>query len=587
MYRIFGSLFFIIFFFAGCNTLFQSTEENSAQKSTEDNVITEQKELTEREKLKYKFAFIEGMKQKALENYSKSISYFYKCLDLKPNAAAVQYQISLINNLLEETNVALRYAKKAIDNDPANKYYREHIFQLYLRTNQPKKAITQYEYLLDLGLENIDYYYDLAQLYRRTGQYKNALEMLNELEDRAGMNEQILVLKKVLYTKTGNKDKAIAETKKLIQNFPDDTRYYGMLAELYASYGEYEKAEAMYDKLFKLDSTNNLGQISLVKYYTSKQLYDKALDQYLKVIDHNQIDFGTKFLVFMNFLEKKKVYQNYPGKMKRALDSLDSNYPDRYEVHTLYTDFFLKTNRYPEAALHLEKLVSSKHEKPPYWRQLLSIYSYTGNFQKMFLYGTRALEKYKQEPRFYLLAGIGAIQNNKSDTAVIILKEGLKTLKDQKEMKAQFYGQLGQAYHNLKNHTRSDRYFEKVMELEPGNVFVANNYSYYLSVRGEKLQRAQELSKKTVKKHPQNSIYLDTYAWVLYKLERYKKAEKYIKKAIKHSGSKDPEVLEHYGDILFRNGKKEEALKQWKQSKEYGNTSKQIQLKIEKKQIPE
>ena len=562
MYRILGSLLLSIFLFAGCNTLSQSTEEKSTQEVEKDTTSKQTKELTERQKLKYQFAFIEGMKQKALENYSKSISYFYNCLDLKPNAAAVHYQISLINNLLEETDVALRYAKKAIENDPNNKYYREHIFQLYLRTNQPKKAIAQYEYLLNQGLENIDYFYDLAQLYRRTGQYKKAIKMLNELEDRAGLNEQVLVLKKILYTKIGNKYKAIEETKTLINNFPDDTRYYGMLAELYASYQEYEKAEEMYDKLFELDSTNNLGQISLVKYYEYKQLHGKALDQHLKVIDHNQIDFGTKFLVFMNFLEKKEVYQNYQDKMKIALESLNENYPDRYEVHTLYTDFFLKTNRYPEAAVHLEKLVNSKHEKPPYWRQLLSIYSYTGNFHKMFIYGNQAMKKYKEEPRFYLLAGIGAIQSNKSDTAVTILKEGLKILKDQKEMKTQFYGQLGQAYHNLKNHSQSDRYFEKVLELEPGNVFVANNYSYYLSIRGEKLQRAQELSRKTIKKHPKNSIYLDTYAWVLYKLEKYNKAEKYIKKAIQHSGSNDPEVLEHFGDILFKTGEKEEALKQ-------------------------
>jgi tetratricopeptide (TPR) repeat protein len=583
MRRLLFSAIVLMFIFSGCKSLFQSAEKtNTDRKDT-----TQISNISEKDQLRFQFAFVEGMKQKALENYSKAISYFYRCLEIQPNSPAVQYQISLINNLLRESDVALRYAKKAVKNDPDNKYYREHLFQIYLRQNKPKAAIDQYEALLEQGEDKIDYYYDLAQLYRNTKQYRKAIEMLNELEQRAGINEQISILKKILYTKVGEREKAIDEVKKLIDHFPQKTNYYGMLAELYASYQQYDKADQMYEKLFKRDSTNKMGQLSLVKYYESQGKYEKALNQFIKVADEKDIDFGTKFMLFMQFLEDKRIYLNNQAKIIESLDSLKSAYPGKKEIHTLYADFYLKGNRFDNAALHLEELVNSKNDKPVYWEQLLSIYSYTNQFEKLYSYGIKALKKYPDKSRMYLLAGVGANQTGKSDTATTLLEKGLQTIESNQELRIQFLTQLGEAYRNINNHGKSDTYFEKALELDPDNLFVANNYSYYLSLRGENLQRALELIKRTIDQEPNSSIYLDTYAWVLYKLGKYSKAEKNIEKAIRNSGSKDPEILEHYGDILFKNGKTEQAYKQWKKSRSAGNETDAINYKIENKKLPE
>src|SRR6056297_1091262 len=143
MYRFFLIIILTFFLFSGCGTIQKSNHTD--QKASADTMET--KALSEDDQLKYQFAFIEGMKHKALKNYSKAISYFYRCLEIQPNSPAVQYQISLVNNLLDQPDVSLRYGKKAVKNDPENKYYREHLFQLYLRKSQPKQTIKQYEYI--------------------------------------------------------------------------------------------------------------------------------------------------------------------------------------------------------------------------------------------------------------------------------------------------------------------------------------------------------------------------------------------------------------------------------------------------------
>ena len=84
-----------------------------------------------------------------------------------------------------------------------------------------------------------------------------------------------------------------------------------------------------------------------------------------------------------------------------------------------------------------------------------------------------------------------------------------------------------------------------------------NNYAYYLSERGERLTKAEEMSFKTIKAEPKNSTYLDTYAWILYMEERYAEAQIYIEQAIQNMDETQDNsvILEHAEKIKLKNKK--------------------------------
>lgn len=67
-----------------------------------------------------------------------------------------------------------------------------------------------------------------------------------------------------------------------------------------------------------------------------------------------------------------------------------------------------------------------------------------------------------------------------------------------------------------------------------------NNYAYYLSLERKNLDKAEEMSYKTVKAEPQNATYLDTYAWILFEKENYVQARLYIDQAMKSDEEKAP-----------------------------------------------
>lgn len=89
-----------------------------------------------------------------------------------------------------------------------------------------------------------------------------------------------------------------------------------------------------------------------------------------------------------------------------------------------------------------------------------------------------------------------------------------------------------------------------------------------------------------VEREPNNSTYLDTYGWILYKMKDFENAKKYLEKAVA-ADSGSGVILEHYGDVLYQLGEKEKALENWIKAKEKGDTSQFLDRKIADKKLYE
>ena len=88
-----------------------------------------------------------------------------------------------------------------------------------------------------------------------------------------------------------------------------------------------------------------------------------------------------------------------------------------------------------------------------------------------------------------------------------------------------------------------------------------------------------------IQKSPDEPAYLDTFGWVLYQLKDYANAKKYIEKALVKS--KDATIVEHYGDVLFQLGEKDNAFAQWEKAKKGEGYSDLLDKKISDKKLYE
>jgi Tfp pilus assembly protein PilF len=108
--------------------------------------------------------------------------------------------------------------------------------------------------------------------------------------------------------------------------------------------------------------------------------------------------------------------------------------------------------------------------------------------------------------------------------------------------------------------------YDSALVYNADNIGALNNYAYYLSLEKAQLDRAEEMSYRTVKAEPNNGTYLDTYAWILFEKSKFTEAKIYIDQALTNGGDTSSVVVEHAGDIYYQNGDREQALAYWQQA---------------------
>jgi Tfp pilus assembly protein PilF len=146
---------------------------------------------------------------------------------------------------------------------------------------------------------------------------------------------------------------------------------------------------------------------------------------------------------------------------------------------------------------------------------------------------------------------------------------------------------LGDAYNALKDFPNSERNYDEALLLDPKNEYVLNNFAYYLSLRKDKLEKAEKMSKLTLDLQPENINYLDTYAWILFQQGKYEDAKIYLQKAVSIGTDKSAVVFEHYGDVLFKLNDTTEAIKYWELANSKGGASEMIGKKLKEKKYYE
>ena len=122
--------------------------------------------------------------------------------------------------------------------------------------------------------------------------------------------------------------------------------------------------------------------------------------------------------------------------------------------------------------------------------------------------------------------------------------------------------------------------YDKALELHADNAMVLNNYAYFLSVEGRDYERALIMSTRANQLSENNSTYLDTHAWILYKLGKYEEARNVQRKALMLDTTGSEALLMHYGDILYALNELFMAETYWRKALEMGADAKRIERRI-------
>lgn len=531
--------------------------------------------------------FIDANKQKILGNFSEAIKLFHKCLEKNPHDAASSYELAKLYFLLNDNVAALEQAEKAYNIDSENKWYGLILARLHLKNTNYKESVKIYHNLIKNEPENIDYYFELASAYLYSKLYTKAIETYDDIEEKFGVNDKISLQKKDIYLQIGNTKKAINEVKKLCKKFPQESRFYSILAELYFSKNMDEKGLKTYEKIAEIDPQNEFIHISLSDYYRKNGEKKKAFEELKLGFANPALNINTKIQILTTYYTVSGFFVKNEKQTSELTKILIKVHPESPKPYAIMGDLYYQKKKYKNAREEYFKVIRLDSNNYFVWEQILFTESNLKDYKAMLKESAIAIEFFPQQPLLYLFSGLGNYQLRNFEEALKSFEFGVKFVVENIPLKVQFYSYLGDTYHEINNHDKSDDAYEKVLQIEPDNSLVLNNYAYYLSLRNEKLEKAEEMSKKSIELDKENSSNLDTYAWILYKLNKFDEAKFWIEKAIQYGGGENAVVLEHLGDILYKLNKKEEAFNTWEKAKAKGKGSELLEKKIMNKKLYE
>jgi tetratricopeptide (TPR) repeat protein len=558
-------------------------QEARAQKKTK-----QQDELSEQDIIKRKSAFMEANKAKILGNPELAAANYKKVLEIDPNHNASMYELSRIYLYQGRAEDAILLMEQAIQLNPYNEWYQLFMAELYRSTQQYEMVVVVFQNLIKYQPEKYDYYYDLALSYIILGEYNKAVGAYNDLENLVGVNEDISLQKQKLYLNMGKPKKALEEIEKLVDKNPSNSRYLQILAESYITLGEDKKALETYQKIAAIDPENPYIHISLSDYYRLAGDELMAFEELKLGFANPQLDIDSKVQILLTYYSIDQFYNDKKEQAFELAEILAETHPESTKAKSIYGDLLFRNGQSEEAYQVFLGVVETDKSNYSVWEQIMFIQNELNKTDALIETSSEVMELFPMQPLPYLFNGFANSRNKNYETALGSLETGSKLVVDNNALRAQFYSSMGDTYNLIKDYKKSDESYEKALKIKPDDAYVLNNYSYYLSLRNENLDKAVEMAKKAKEIDPDNPSFQDTYGWALYKLGEYEEAEKWIKKAIGHEEEDSAVLLEHYGDVLYKLGRKDEALQYWQMAKDNGGEASEfLEKKIKNKKIYE
>lgn len=555
-----------------------------AKKSVEATAVS-QSTLTPEQQRKYDYYFLEATRLKAKKEYDAAFDLLKHCLAIHPQAASALYEISQYYMSLKQVPLGQEALEQAVENAPDNFWYSQALASLYQQQSQQDKSIDLLEKMALRFPGKQDPLFNLLDLYGQKENYPKVITTLDRLEQRMGKSEQLTMEKFRIYLQMKDDKKAFREIESLVQEYPMDMRYQVVLGDVYMQNGKKEEAYDTYQKVLAVEPDNAQALFSLATYYDEtgqKELYQQQMDTLLL---NKKVPAETKLNVMRQFIVQNERDSKDSTQVIILFDRILQQDTDDDQIRMLYAQYLQAKGMEGASIPVLEEVVQIDPTNKAARMTLLGSAIRKEDYKKVINICEPGIEANPEALEFYFYLAIAYNQAERKEDVLAICRRALEHIGEEskKEVVSDFYSIMGDVYHTKKQMAEAYAAYDSALIYNPSNIGALNNYAYYLSVERRDLDKAEEMSYKTVKAEPSNATYLDTYAWILFEKGNYAEARIYIDDAIKSDKEKSSVIIEHGGDIYYMTGDVDGALKYWKQALELGSESKTLKQKIEKK----
>ncbi len=497
----------------------------------------------------YQYALIEAVKQKNLGNIPGAIELYQMVIQENDSVAVAHYELGTLLAMTGDIDKSVKELEYAYILDVENDWYFNSYVDVLTIREEYKQAIKIIKIKQTKKPEDVEYSFKLANIYYLSGKTKKSIRTLNNIEEEYGISDKVILLKATIFEKKKDYEKALVEVDKIIALFPESVDYHVVAAELAMQSKDSDRAVDYYLEVMQLDSSNIYAITNLTDYYRDRGELDRSFYYLNKSFESSEIEYNKKMAILSYYLSDEKLFNDHASTLEVLIRTMLDKYPKKREIHLFSTDFYIQYRKYNEALSSLQPILIKGEKQYELWRQGVLLANATNQSEIMLELATSGGDIFPDSLELFYYKGLAEYGLDRNEEAIKTFTSKIMNAIRQVELASQIKGILADSYYRVENYQKSDSLYRSIINEEPTNFIAMNNFAYYLSLRNESLEEAKMYSYNTIEKDPKNSVYLDTYAWILFKMEDFKGAEKYIMEALKFGGEKDADVNEHAAEI--------------------------------------
>ena len=542
---------------------------------------------------KYDYLYLEAMTKRLNGDFGSAFNLLNHCIALCPERPEAYYDRGTIYNNVNKTNEALEDFKKALSLNKSEKIYKKSLFFQTLMTGDYDTAKQLGEELCKRSAD-LQIYSILLSIYSNQKDYDGMLRTLENIEKINGNDENLTLAKMQIYERRGEKNRAYEELKKLSDSNPRNTSYKVMLGNWMLQNDRAEEAYKVYKEVLDSNPEDLAANMSLLDYYreTGKDAEADALIE--KMLMSKETPGESKVLLMNQLVQKVEVETKDSTQVLKLFDKILASPgadADMAEMKAAY----MVVKKMPSDSI-ISAFIYTLEKDPDRLSarlQLLQEYWNKKDYASVINYSKPSEQYQPNDITVYYFLGLAYLMSDDDDNSLKAMQQGTEYINDEsnKLIVSDVYNVIGDLLHSKGDIEQAYCAYDSCLQYNENNVGCLNNYAYFLSIEGRDLDKAENMSRKTIIAEPNNNTYLDTYAWILFLQGKYPEAKVYIDQLL--SNTKEDEeigavIYDHLGDIYVMNGEKDKAVKYWKLAKESGSENKVLDQKIKKiEYIPE
>lgn len=544
------------------------------------------------DELKADYIFMEALRQHAIDKEDAYYDLLSRAYQLDPSNSDVGFFLGYYTVMTSGDDSTMfkngyDQMKRHFNEAPADFYSNFVYGSINDRLGSRDEALKVWTTLDSIYPHKMEISYKLAEALASSGdssKIARAIGVYDRIEKTQGKNIPLTTSKIRAFLSSQDTASIYKEVYSLLKSAPHSVENNVFAGNVFAMFSDNDSALSYFDKACDLDSTSGLAYYSRANFYKSigdSVNYDKEV---FRALSRESLELDAKLELLTGYIRELYDDPSQQGRIQELFATLLDQHPHEVDIHDLYCSYLIAIEDYAGAAEQLGYALDIDPSSEERWRTLLSLYMQADDYAKSAEKGETALRYHPSSAMIHLMLGTDYNLMKEYDKALSNLNKAME-LTDSVDYEAvsQIMSSMGDVYYAKGDRDSAFVYYDKAISIDPDNLLALNNCAYYLAVEGRDLDKAEEMSARTIKERPDDATSLDTYAWVMFRKKNYTEAMAYIDKAIANSEDPSEELYHHAGDIYFMNGEPQKALEFWEKALALDPDNELLQRKVKHK----